>query len=322
MKPFPQALRRPEIKFFLKASLVFFILLGCTSQRSERRRVSPESPSLSESISDQEQTEHKFLLPEKSWPHLDKMKEASRKLPKTQKRAILLTTGAMNPIHLGHVNMVKLAKEYLEKKRGYKVLGAYVSPSHDNYVVNSKCRSKSGRLCERAPVRFDLVKEAVKDDPWIHAGAFEVNYLSKGTYDPDYPKVLRAFSETVNPLGSSDEQIDIFYVCGADHSYNLGGGNPFNMGLPKVSAVVIPREGDKGVDDSGHQIFNTGKLDTQYGGYSSSDVAEALKERDNPEWEKFLHPNVIKKIKEFGLYQFDFSNLPSQWNKKDYLQKD
>ena len=49
------------------------------------------------------------------------------------RECILLSTGAMNPIHRGHVAMIHAAADRL-RAAGYDVLRAYVSPSHDGYV--------------------------------------------------------------------------------------------------------------------------------------------------------------------------------------------
>ena len=46
---------------------------------------------------------------------------------------VLLTTGAMNPPHQGHAQLLRQAKLRLEAA-GYQVWAAWISPSHDGYV--------------------------------------------------------------------------------------------------------------------------------------------------------------------------------------------
>ena len=84
-----------------------------------------------------------------------------------KKKAILLSTGSLNPIHEGHVQMLKLAKMHLETK-GYEVVGGSISPTHDEYVQKStKMNTDPDRLSESGEVRFDLVKNAISDLDWL-----------------------------------------------------------------------------------------------------------------------------------------------------------
>ena len=48
-----------------------------------------------------------------------------------ERKCVLLTTGAMNPIHLGHVEMLVHARNTLEERHGFRVLAGFLSPSHD-----------------------------------------------------------------------------------------------------------------------------------------------------------------------------------------------
>ena len=66
--------------------------------------------------------------PSPLWP-LDKLTPA----PDGKEGCILLTTGAMNPCHLGHVAMLHAAATRVQRA-GYHVCGAFLSPSHDLYV--------------------------------------------------------------------------------------------------------------------------------------------------------------------------------------------
>jgi hypothetical protein len=51
----------------------------------------------------------------------------------TAPRVVLLSTGALNPVHLGHINAMVRAKAHL-KQIGYDVVGGFMSPTHDDYV--------------------------------------------------------------------------------------------------------------------------------------------------------------------------------------------
>ena len=47
---------------------------------------------------------------------------------------MLLSTGALNPVHLGHVAMFDRARDALESQHGFEVVGGFLSPSHDTYL--------------------------------------------------------------------------------------------------------------------------------------------------------------------------------------------
>ncbi len=48
-------------------------------------------------------------------------------------RIILLSTGALNPVHLGHVSVMHRARAHMISL-GFHVVAAFLSPTHDDYV--------------------------------------------------------------------------------------------------------------------------------------------------------------------------------------------
>ena len=58
-------------------------------------------------------------------------------VPQSKKHCIIVTSGAMNVIHDGHIAMMVAAKLRLEKAN-YQVLGGYIAPDHDDYVKTKK----------------------------------------------------------------------------------------------------------------------------------------------------------------------------------------
>ena len=80
---------------------------------------------------------------------------------KNKKNVILLTTGALNPIHKGHINMLKLAQDCLEKK-GFKVDKIYLSPSSDIYLEDKKNRNGVDYYYE-FKYRLAMCKLAIND---------------------------------------------------------------------------------------------------------------------------------------------------------------
>ena len=105
--------------------------------------------------------------------------------------AILLTTGSLNPIHTGHIDMMNFAKTELEsyKKNStkYTVIGGFMSPSHDEYV-----RTKPSYI--RSDDRVKMIKIAVQDSNWIECDEWEC----KQKHFKDFPQVCQRFSKEIN----------------------------------------------------------------------------------------------------------------------------
>jgi len=69
-------------------------------------------------------------MAEDGWPELDSTARQHLTEPNS-KACVLLSTGALNPPHLGHLKMMEAARSHLEESEGFKVLGGFLSPSHD-----------------------------------------------------------------------------------------------------------------------------------------------------------------------------------------------
>lgn len=101
------------------------------------------------------------------------------------KEAVLITTGAMNPVHRGHVSMLHQAKDRLYEA-GYKVVAAYLSPSNDLYV-QPKCKNlKTIGFSDK--FRMEIVNRAVEEDSLVKGHSYEINVQGRW---PDYPEVCK-----------------------------------------------------------------------------------------------------------------------------------
>ena len=87
------------------------------------------------------------------------------KLIKNKRNFVLVTTGAFSPLHKGHIDMLKTAKDYLVDN-GHNVCGAIISPSHDNYVDYKHNGTKSMFAKDRI-LEADSVLKSLEEDDWI-----------------------------------------------------------------------------------------------------------------------------------------------------------
>ncbi len=124
--------------------------------------------------------------------------------------AVLLSTGGFSPIHAGHVQMMEIAKVELEK-RGTIVIGGYLSPSHDDYVLN-KYGGSSLRL--DANYRINLCQNEVANSSWLMIDSWEARYNKVPLTYTDVLSRLEAYLSH-----HARRKIDVIYVFGSDNAF-------------------------------------------------------------------------------------------------------
>jgi predicted NAD-dependent protein-ADP-ribosyltransferase YbiA (DUF1768 family) len=215
-----------------------------------------------------------------------------------RKRCVLLTTGAMNPVHHGHLAMFTHAKKVLERDHGFTVLGGFLSPSHDLYV-GPKCRAK-GQTHALIHERVNMCRIAVQNHPWIEVGLWE---SSRVGYWPDYPEVVVALADHVHSLdgGSAGADVAVLYLCGTDHARFSGKG----FGHPREGVVVVPRaEESPHSTDVGRLVYGISSSGCE-GSLSSTEARGACARGDAKQIEGMLGENVGRYVMERRMYGYD-----------------
>jgi Icc-related predicted phosphoesterase/nicotinic acid mononucleotide adenylyltransferase len=177
-------------------------------------------------------------------------------------RAVLLTTGALNPIHKGHLQNMELAKLSLESQ-GFVVLGGFLSPSSDAYVsgkMNSLHRQQLARakaggnpleaissietLSCSATHRLKMTQLGCGESEWLSESAWESNQPSFTDFD-EVLSNLESFLWTNGIFEHSDDAVA--YVCGSDHflKCSLGRGVATARG---TRPVVVCRRHEESED--------------------------------------------------------------------------
>lgn len=131
------------------------------------------------------------------------------KLSSTKLNVFLLSSGGFSPVHEGHIEMMKKAKEHLESK-GYNVVGGYISPSHDKYVSEKR----NGEASLNIYKRIDLLEKVVKDIDWLYIDKWE---SCECRYEVNYTIALDRLQ---NYLERYYEGFDVeaLFVYGSDNS--------------------------------------------------------------------------------------------------------
>lgn len=182
------------------------------------------------------------------WP-LEKLLTRATKLAKSghmaasESTAVLLLTGALNPVHVGHLQSLEYARDALEES-GITVLGGFLSPSHDSYVKPKMARGKE-RWWD-ATRRTEACDAAVYNSQWLHVGRWE----SLGAHErwPDYPEVCtslgnalrRSGPDLLEAMGRDQRGMlpTVYYVCGWDHYQKCG----LEGGMGLFGLCVLPRD--------------------------------------------------------------------------------
>ena len=122
---------------------------------------------------------------------------------------VLVSTGAFCPVHSGHLEMMELAGEALER-RGAIVLGGYLSPSHDAYV-SIKC----GESALGARHRVRLCEEAVRGSDWLMADGWEA---LENDHELNFTDVVLHLEDYLAAHVPCHRPVHVVYVFGSDNA--------------------------------------------------------------------------------------------------------
>lgn len=260
------------------------------------------------------------------WP-MDKMRKMltfmeSLKGKETKKYAVLLTTGAMNPVHKGHISLITQAKERIDAD-GYEVIGAWLSPSHDLYLQPKA--KKLNTIGLSAPFRVEATRLSVLNNQLIDVGLWESSLkLSGSDWSPsDYPKVCLALKEQIEKeFGSKYGKITVFYVCGSDHARN----NQLYKTQPEWGGVVVvPRAGEKTEKENPAIKVYVAKPSYDTDDFSSTLIRKAIAENKQDIVKKMMPVHAARFLvdptpKEYANFSDDFDKLkPVLLTKKEKL---
>ena len=218
------------------------------------------------------------------WP-VDKIASNLASAPRGR-RCVLLSTGALNPVHLGHIAMFDRARDALESRHGFEVVGGFLSASHDTYLSNKYgLPGKYGDPTTFFPAvqRLAMCAAATKDHPFLAVASWESS--TSGRW-PDFPEVTATLERALLER-FPDEDLHVIYLCGQDHFRYAA-----RAGLPGVA--VVSRAGHSESSDAARKVYAVRTdSDDPFGQMSSTRVREALATDDRATLRSCLHPDVL-----------------------------
>ena len=155
-----------------------------------------------------------------------------------KKKAVIVSTGALNPCHKNHIRAFARAKQELEKC-GNEVVGAFMSPSHNNYVRGKMEKTYSSSMKEvfvdarhRSALCACVIRDAGLSD-WLHVDMWE----AEQGYFIDYYEVAAHIRGIVQPY-----DVEVWYLMGSDHANKF----PCPQGLRNgIKVIIDPRAGNE-----------------------------------------------------------------------------
>lgn len=180
---------------------------------------------------------------------------------------VLLATGALNPVHRGHVSMLHKAARCLREQYGLRAVGAFLSPSNDLYLAG---KFGKGNFIP-GEVRAACVDAAVGGDDMVSTGRWEIAQCG---HWPDFPDVAKNLNAALQERYGKDHRVMLVYVSGEDHFSRCGLQHGMRGG---VGVCVVSRNGRAGLTDVARKVFAVTIVD-ETSDLSSTKVRQALRE--------------------------------------------
>ena len=130
------------------------------------------------------------------------------------RQAVIVLGGAFNPIHTQHVALLTLVKDQLETTGEWKILGGYFAVATDQYVKQKLSRRNEQTI--RIQHRLALVREAIRDTPWLMESPFQNEMLTQ------HDGSAFALGQRLKRYWHDSNSIELIIVIGGDRMVKHG----------------------------------------------------------------------------------------------------
>lgn len=184
----------------------------------------------------------------------------------SENNCILVTSGCYNPIHQGHIDMMKVAKKKAEEL-GYNVINGFFCPAHEEYL-----QFKTDKILDIFQ-RTELIYNKIKENDCLNW--LDVN-INPGLYwdcDTNFTKIITQLQKNISKLFPA-LKYTVIYVCGTDKYY-------FHRAFENtdIKTMIVSR----GTEDYNHYKIAIGRDLPNENNYllESNNSSSSTKEREN-----------------------------------------
>ena len=180
--------------------------------------------------------------------------------------------GTFDPIHIGHIDLIKNIKEEFNLDK------VYVIPAGNPYQ-----KSKVTDF----DTRFEMTKIATKSMPYVEVLDIEKNDKNSYTYN------------TISKLKQIEDN-DYFLICGSDCIFNIESFYNYEKLLKEFSFIVIPRNEER--QNINNKINSLVYKDIFISNYIGENISSSMIRNDFNKYQNYLDKDVLDFIKNKNIY--------------------
>ena len=238
--------------------------------------------------------------------HVRKQIESS-----TRKGIILIITGAFNPVHKTHLQLTKTVIDALNADPTFQdihgpVLAVVMSPSSDSYVFAKEFDTPKFQVKDIH--RLHMIRCGIKDLKYTNVFVDRWEMDRRGPTGAhtftDYPDVVNHYQDVWDHWNKElGTEINVMYLCGHDHAARMPKPFIHNQGGDENIHVVVMSRGGQALPSLPTRHVVSVPVDASYiDSASSTQVRDAIREKDVVTLEKLLSPSVLGYMQQHQLY--------------------
>jgi hypothetical protein len=156
--------------------------------------------------------------------------------------AVVIVSGSMSPAHNGFFEVMRMARERLERA-GYKVVGGFLSPQNATGAA-MEMRAAAGSEEETAlstGFRLKCTQLATSEDDLISLGAWEASVVGRvPSAEEVMNNLLGYLMDNISDLKERRTPLTVFYACGPGQATRRKLKS--SIGMVDKGVVIVPCE--------------------------------------------------------------------------------
>ena len=180
--------------------------------------------------------------------------------------------GTFDPIHIGHIDLIKNIKEEFNLDK------VYVIPAGNPY--------QKSKVTDFG-TKFEMTKIATKSMPYVEVLDIEKDDINSYTYN------------TMSKLKQVEDN-NYFLICGSDCIFNIESFYNYEKLLKEFSFIVIPRNEER--QNINNKINSLVYKNIFISNYIGENISSSMIRNDFNKYQNYLDKNVLDFIKNKNIY--------------------